>query len=133
MYNLRTLLMSSLCLVGLFSCNHKSETKDKASFCVGTYEGTVPCASCSGIKTTITLNEDKSFNRSEEYLGVENNLYNDIGNYHINYNDSIITLLDKNQENQMYKWSDYALKHLDKEGKEILGQLRNQYILKSKK
>ena len=133
MYNLKNILLNCLCLVSLFSCNHKPdkpEIKEKAIFFVGTYQGTLPCASCSGIKTIITLNEDKTFNRSLEYLSDENNLYHDKGTFHINFHDSVITLLDKNQENQMYKWSEDALKHLDIEGKEIFGQLRNHYILK---
>ena len=34
----------------------------------GTYEGTLPCADCPGIKTTITLKDDNTYTISEEYL-----------------------------------------------------------------
>ena len=132
MYNLKIIVISSLCLVSLFSCNHKPdkpEIKENANFCVGTYEGIVPCASCPGIKTTITLNADDTYYRNEEYLGEESNSFLDTGKYDIRFKDSVITLRDQDR-NQIYKWSDDALKHLDIEGKEIFGSLRENYILK---
>jgi uncharacterized lipoprotein NlpE involved in copper resistance len=89
----------------------------------------VPCASCPGIKTTITLNADDTYYRNEEYLDEENSSFLDTGKYDIRFKDSVITLRDQDR-NQIYKWSDDALKHLDIEGKEIFGSLRENYILK---
>lgn len=36
-------------------------------FISGTYRGTLPCDSCSGIRTTLVLNNDKSFELTEEF------------------------------------------------------------------
>lgn len=35
---------------------------------VGTYFGMLPCGSCPGINTVITLNEDETFEKTTEYL-----------------------------------------------------------------
>jgi uncharacterized lipoprotein NlpE involved in copper resistance len=134
MYNLKNILLNCLCLVSLFSCNHKPEKpeiKENANFCVGTYQGTVPCASCPGIKTTITLNADDTYYRNEEYLGEESNSFLDTGKYDVNCIDSVITLFDKSQKrDQSYKWTGSELRHLDINGNEIFGSLRDNYILK---
>ncbi len=38
----------------------------------GTYRGVLPCENCDGILTTITLNDDKTFEFDEFYLGDKN-------------------------------------------------------------
>jgi uncharacterized lipoprotein NlpE involved in copper resistance len=35
----------------------------------GTYTGTIPCADCEGIETSITLNKDRSYSMTTKYLG----------------------------------------------------------------
>jgi uncharacterized lipoprotein NlpE involved in copper resistance len=108
-----------------------SQNLNKEFSCKGTYEGTLPCASCTGIKTIITLYEDKSYNRSEEYLDEENSPFLDTGRYDVNCIDSVITLFDKSQKrDQSYKWTGSELRHLDINGNEIFGSLRDNYILK---
>jgi hypothetical protein len=82
-------------VVGLFSCSDRQENlelENNARFCVGTYVGTAPCASCLGIKTIITIHKDSTFIKSEEHLGGDNIFYNNIGNYHLNFNDSVIDM-----------------------------------------
>ena len=60
--------------------------------------------------------------------------YNNIGNYHLNFNDCVITLLDKNQDQkQIYKWSNDTLKQIDIDADVILVLLKNHYILKKNK
>ena len=34
----------------------------------GTYEGTLPCADCPGLKTLMTINTDSTFHMEETYL-----------------------------------------------------------------
>jgi hypothetical protein len=34
----------------------------------GTYEGTLPCADCPGLKTILTINSDGTFHMEETYL-----------------------------------------------------------------
>ena len=42
-------------------------TKNKNFY--GTYEGTLPCADCSGIRTTLKINSDTTYELRSEYLG----------------------------------------------------------------
>jgi uncharacterized lipoprotein NlpE involved in copper resistance len=138
---LKKWMISPLIIGSLLSCfdNKKNKVADsqylnKEFSCMGMYEGTLPCASCPGIKTIITLYDDKSYNRSEEYLDEENSLFLDTGIYDVNCIDSVITLFDKSQKrNQSYKWTGSELRHLDIDGNEIFGSLRENYILKKNK
>jgi len=54
------IVVISLTVVISFGC-----TKSKLS---GTYEGTLPCADCPGLKTLITFNSDGTFHMEETYL-----------------------------------------------------------------
>jgi uncharacterized lipoprotein NlpE involved in copper resistance len=98
---------------------------------VGTYEGTLPCASCEGIKTTITLNKDNTFNITTEYLGDKDNKFNDKGVIEWDSTGSVITL-KSGQESWKYKLSENQLVHLDIDGKEIDGKMKSMYILMKK-
>lgn len=48
-----------------------SKNKD----CYGTYEGILPCADCGGIKTTLKINSDATYDLRSEYLGEENGIF----------------------------------------------------------
>lgn len=96
---------------------------------VGTYEGILPCADCEGIKTTITLNADGTFNRSQEYLGKKGKVYTYNGQFEWNNEGSRITLIDNN-ENRQYQVGENQLFHLDNDGNRIEGNLSAKYILK---
>ena len=135
--NLKKWMFSTLVLCSLFSCDENKENKadsqnlSKEFSCSGTYEGTLPCASCPGIETIITLYEDKTYNRIEEYLDEENSPFIDTGKYDINLKDSVITLFDKSQnKDQSFKWMGNELRHVDNNGNDIFGSLRENYILK---
>jgi uncharacterized lipoprotein NlpE involved in copper resistance len=41
--------------------------------------GTLPCADCEGIRTTITLREDETFDRERLYLGKSDTAKSDSG------------------------------------------------------
>ncbi|WP_299582845.1 copper resistance protein NlpE [uncultured Sunxiuqinia sp.] len=97
----------------------------------GTYEGTVPCANCAGIKTTITLNADNTFSRTEEYLGEKGKPAQDNGTFEWDKEKSSITLKDKDR-NQKYKVGENQLFHLDMSGNVITGDLADKYILRKK-
>ncbi len=41
---------------------------------LGTYEGTLPCADCEGIKTKITFNKDTTYDLEVEYIGTKEDM-----------------------------------------------------------
>ncbi|MBG0515936.1 copper resistance protein NlpE N-terminal domain-containing protein [Elizabethkingia meningoseptica] len=96
----------------------------------GTYEGTVPCADCPGIKTTITLNDNGSFAIAEEYLERKTKS-EDKGKFEWDKSGSRITLNGKDTKRQ-YFVGENQLFQLDTEGKEITGPNKDLYILKKK-
>lgn len=97
----------------------------------GIYEGILPCADCEGIKTTITLNSDGTFHRTQEYLGKNGNPFMDNGKFEWNTKGSIIRLIDNNN-NQQYLVGENQLFHLDNTGNQIKGNLSEKYILTKK-
>ena len=56
-----------------------SKNKD----CYGTYEGILPCADCGGIKTTLKINSDATYDLRSEYLGEENGIFEESGVYNM--------------------------------------------------
>jgi len=93
----------------------------------GTYEGIVPCADCSGIKTTITLKDDDSFTYQAEYLE-KNTSVQDSGKFMWHDNGSIVHLMGKDL-NTKYKVGENILIQLDTEGKVIEGAIAEKYYL----
>ncbi|MFD1631250.1 copper resistance protein NlpE [Pseudopedobacter beijingensis] len=98
----------------------------------GTYSGTLPCADCEGIKTTITINQDGKFERKSEYLGKgDNNIFDEKGTFTWDSaGRNIITKIGT--ETYQYKVGEGFLQQLDQEGNEITGNLADHYILKKK-
>ncbi|MDC8101346.1 copper resistance protein NlpE [Chryseobacterium rhizosphaerae] len=96
----------------------------------GTYEAVVPCADCPGIKTSLTLNNDKTFSIGEEYLD-RNSKNQDKGSFEWDTTGSIITLKGKTA-NYKYKVGENILIQLDMDGKEIDGPNKDLYIFKKK-
>lgn len=97
----------------------------------GTYEGTLPCADCPGIKTTIVLNEDGSFTMKQEYLERES-IFEEKGNFIWSEDGGKIQL--KLKDNEVYNFivGENKLFMLDQEGNEITGELAEHYILDKK-
>ncbi|MBS5109902.1 MAG: copper resistance protein NlpE N-terminal domain-containing protein [Phocaeicola vulgatus] len=56
-------------------------TKNKNFY--GTYEGTLPCADCSGIRTTLKINSDTTYELRSEYLGRKDGVFEESGIYNI--------------------------------------------------
>ncbi|MGG5210068.1 copper resistance protein NlpE [Chryseobacterium sp. MIQD13] len=96
----------------------------------GTYEAVVPCADCPGIKTALTINNDKTFSITEEYID-RNSKNQDKGTFEWDAAGSVITLKGKSA-NYKYKVGENVLFQLDMEGKEITGPNKDLYIFKKK-
>ncbi len=100
----------------------------------GAYEGTLPCADCEGIKTSLNLNKDSLFTLKEEYLGKKNAMaFNSKGKWVVHEN-TITLQFDKELQDRrvQYKAGEGKLWLLDQEGKEITGTLADKYILTKK-
>jgi uncharacterized lipoprotein NlpE involved in copper resistance len=96
----------------------------------GTYEATLPCADCPGIKTSIVINQDETFQIHSEYL--ERDLKTeDSGKIMWHDNGSVIHLMGKDT-NLKLKVGENQLFQLDQEGKIIEGELASHYIYKKK-
>ena len=97
----------------------------------GTYEGTLPCADCSGIKTTIVLKDDNTFTQHVEYLDRDTE-FNEKGKIEWNQNGNSITLVSDDGGKQLFKVKEGSLAMLDADGKENTGDLAEHYVLNKK-
>jgi uncharacterized lipoprotein NlpE involved in copper resistance len=97
----------------------------------GIYQGTLPCADCEGIKTSITLNQDYTYTLTEEYIGKKGNPIVAKGSFIWDDNGGKIALIDGGRK-QQYKVGENRLFHLDLDGNVIEGRLADKYILLKK-
>ena len=93
----------------------------------GTYKGTFPAADCPGIETTLTLNNDRTFTLDSKYID-RNQTFNESGKYTLKGN--LLTLVSNDGEEEYYKVEENRLRKLDRDKKEITGDLAGYYILK---
>ncbi len=96
----------------------------------GTYEATIPCADCPGIKTSIVINNDETFRISSEYLDRGTKI-EDNGKIMWHDNGSVMHLKGKDTDLKL-KVGENQLFHLDQDGKVIEGDLADNYIYKKK-
>lgn len=95
----------------------------------GTYEGMTPCASCEGIKTTLTLNQDSSFIMSTQYIGKSEEVLEVKGTFKWNDAGNIISLDGIKDAPNQFLVGENMLFQLDMEGNRITGDLADKYIL----
>lgn len=98
---------------------------------LGVYEGTLPAASSPGIKTTLTLNKDKTFTLRSEYIDEKEGIFNDKGTYSVNNN--ILTAKQDGGDVIYYKIDKGQLEMLNKDKQPVTGELAKLYILKQTK
>jgi heat shock protein HslJ len=108
------------------------KTEDPYFSLLGTYTGTLPCADCEGIKTTLVLSEGDQYSRDSQYLGKQEDAYSQKGNFELNRETAVITLSLEDGETQQYQWEQDAIFHLDKQGNRIEGDLAELYKLTKK-
>lgn len=95
----------------------------------GTYEGTLPCADCPGIKTTIVLKEDNTFSKHVEYLDRKDGTFDETGKIEWHKSGNSITLISEDSETQQYKVREGSLMMLSQDGEEVTGTLADHYVL----
>lgn len=92
----------------------------------GTYKGVLPAADCPGIKTTLTLNPDKTFTIHSEYLE-KNVSFDEKGTYTVEEN--LLVLNEEGGEQSYYKVEGNHLRMLTGDKQEITGELSEMYVL----
>lgn len=96
----------------------------------GTYKGTLPCADCKGIQTTITLNDDHTYMMTQKYLGKDDNEFKNEGKWSFLPDGNTITLSGIKGASDKYKIGENTLTMLDLEGNVVEGSLAEKYVLK---
>lgn len=95
----------------------------------GSYKGLLPCASCEGIETQLTLNEDKSYELSESYQGKgDGKAIISKGKFTFDSTGNI-AVLDEAADKRQYFISENRIIALDQDGNIIQGNLAKNYEL----
>lgn len=90
----------------------------------GTYFGVLPCASCPGINTLITLNADLTYEKTVEYLESDDLPETTKGRFTWDKAGQIITIGEN-----AYLVEENQLSSLDNNNKKIEGELAENYTL----
>ncbi len=98
----------------------------------GIYFGVVPCASCSGIETTVTLGVGGAYLLTQVYQGEEENMHQEAGVYSWNSDGNTIVLNGIENAPNSYFVGENVLIQLDLSGKRIIGEMADNYVLKKK-
>lgn len=99
----------------------------------GNYMGTMPCADCSGIATSLTLNFDGTYSYDQVYLGKgEEGEYKSTGEFVWNSKGDTITLSDKDDSQQFFV-GENVLMMLDVDGNKVEGEMADNYTLVQQK
>lgn len=99
---------------------------------LGTYKGILPCADCEGIETEITLNQDETYVKKTQYLGKDDKVFEELGDFTWLEDGNRMSLEGVDSEPMLYFVSENKLIHLDQDGNKIQGSLAKNYeLLKS--
>lgn len=98
----------------------------------GTYFATLPCASCEGIETWVTLNPDGTFVLKTHHMGLNDDREEIFtGKFNWDETGSMVTLQGLiGGAPGKYKVGENQIWHLDRNGKRIEGDLADRYVLK---
>ena len=96
----------------------------------GEYIGLLPCADCSGIQTKLVLNQDNTYELTEQYQDKgDDKAFKSQGIFSFDTSGSIITL-DQNAENRKFFVGENFIEAREFEtGAKIDGQLADHYQL----
>ena len=94
----------------------------------GTYYGVMPCADCEGIETTLTLNPDKTYRLTRQYLGkADARPSTTTGTFNWNKEGSKVSL--SNEKPSDFQVGENQVFALDMNGNRITGALEEKYRL----
>ncbi len=96
----------------------------------GTYTGTVPCADCEGIATTISLERTGTYRAESRYLGKNDEIFTKKGLFTWEDDGGRIVLEGMDGGSARYRVAEGRLFQLDNAGERITGALADRYILR---
>ncbi len=96
----------------------------------GTYTGTIPCADCQGIETSLTLKKDKTYLLKTKYIGKSDIFKEKSGTFTWNTEGSTIILQGITNAPNQYLVGENILFQLDMSGKRITGAMADLYTLR---
>lgn len=96
----------------------------------GTYTGTLPCADCSGVRTTLTIHDDTTYDLRSEYLGKENGVFEENGIYRVVGVDVIELITPSTSDRTYYKILNGSIVLSDSTGMISRDELADYYVLK---
>ncbi len=136
----KVILILSVAVGLLFSCKCdkkcKKDTETKVETIVkqenkselyGTYKGSLPCADCPSIETTVTLNDDKTFEITEVYAEKENGTFNYKGTFEVS--EEGVLMLTSEKEKFLFAVESDKLILLDEAGNKNTSELAEKYEL----
>lgn len=96
----------------------------------GSYQGVLPCASCEGIETTLTLHANNTYQLESVYLGKDvDNRFQQNGIFSWDTKGSIITLDNIAGEARSFRVEEQGVRQLDLSGQMVTGSLAELYRL----
>lgn len=121
------------------ACNGSSQQKNttetseaQKNEIFGQYEGVLPAADCEGIKTSLVINDDRTYYLRSEYIGEEDAVFETNGVYN-RPNDALIELVTPSSgEKTYYKVVANGIMLSDSLGTETKSELAEHYTLKKK-
>jgi heat shock protein HslJ/uncharacterized lipoprotein NlpE involved in copper resistance len=124
------ILVTIFTCAALWGCVHAGgghSSRDSLDW-AGTYIGTLPCADCAGIRTTITLNPDQTYALATLYEGRQDATFEQKGVFSWSPAGSMIIL--DGAKTPAYTVGENVLLHLNMEGRVITGDLAENYVLR---
>lgn len=106
------------------------DTSQNALDWAGSYQGVLPCASCEGIETRLTLFPDGNYHLATIYLGEEpDNEFEQQGKFHWDEAGRVIKLDAAEGDPMYFRVEENAVRQLDLAGDVITGPLAEHYRL----
>jgi len=117
---------------GVGDANGKGEQHEHgAQDWPGIYFGSLPCADCVAIKTSLALNKNNSYVLITQYLGKSEREFVEKGKYTAGDKANTLVLTPRNSTNsQQYLVEDNVLIQLDSHGNRVTGKQADRYILR---
>ncbi|MDQ3049901.1 MAG: copper resistance protein NlpE N-terminal domain-containing protein [Bacteroidota bacterium] len=119
-------------LITSLSARSQQDGDMSASDWPGTYRGILPCASCEGIQTELTLNKNKTYDLITRQIGKGDMGVKVIsGSFSWNKAGTIITLggIKKDIQPAQYQVTENKVTQLDLTGNVLTGEAADKYIL----
>ncbi len=95
----------------------------------GVYVGNLPCASCEGIESRVSLFDNGLFTKTDTYLGEKSGKFTENGEIQWSADKKTIRLVS-NDSTSVYQVKAGALVLLDENGQPATGAFSESYILK---